>query len=225
MLLTASSGYEKIDVIPKAITPGTNTIYVVYELNYSFPVSNFSLNLESDGIQFDNASINIQHIEKNKVVSGKIVGKITNHSMEKYDILIFNRFLSNGSLISSIMHYHIYKSNESSNELPNEKLNNTSISTNASTNISVNTEQLNTINETINPSEESHANDTTNDNSKKEMMERKSTDDVDNTNNNINKINNENKNENLSYNYLLYGILGLIMGVLVAVIVIYLYDI
>jgi hypothetical protein len=219
MLSTASSGYEKIDVIPKEITPGTNTIYVVYELNYSFPVSNFSLNLESDGIQFDSTSINIQYIEENKGTSGKIIGKITNNGMERYDISISKRYLLNGSLVSSIMHYHIYKSNESSNESLNEKLNNVPISTNTS----VNTEQLNTINETINPSVEVHANNTTNDNSKEEVMERKSIDDGSNINN-INKINNENKNENSSDNYLLYGILDLIMGVLVAVIVVYLYD-
>jgi len=223
MLSTVSFGYERINVIPKEITPNTNAVYVVYELNYSVPVSNFSLNLESKGIQFDNTSINIQYIEENKGISGKIMGKITNHSMEKYDILIFNRFLLNGSLISSIMHYHIYTSNELSNESSNRKPNNISINTNTPTN--TNTKQLNVSNNTINSSEGTHTNTS---NNPKEEVKKESANNADETinkNNENNKIYNDNENKSKSDNYLLYGILGVIMGVIIAAVIVYLFNI
>jgi hypothetical protein len=240
MLSTVSFGYERINVIPKEITPNTNAVYVVYELNYSVPVSNFSLNLVSDGIQFDNTSINIQYIEKNKGISGKIRGKITNRSMEKYDILIFNRFSLNGSLISSIMHYHIYKSNELSNESPTKKSNNISINANTSTNTNTNTKQLNVSNKTINSSEESYTNTANNpkDDVKKEFTNNtdgtinknsnennKKYDDNKNNNNENNKIYNDNENKDKSDDYLLYGILGVIMGVIIAAVVVHLFNI
>jgi hypothetical protein len=227
MLSTVSFGYERINVIPKEITSDTNTVYVVYELNYSVPVSNFSLNVESDGIQFDNTSINIQYIEKNKGISGKIIGKITNRSMEKYDILIYNRFLLNGSLISSIMHYHIYKSNELSNESPNRKPGNISIDANIPTN--TNTKQLNVSNKSINSLEESHTNTA---NNPKDDVKKESTNNADGTinknnenDNKNNKIYNDDENKGKSDNYLLYGILGVIMGVLLAAVIVYLFDI
>ena len=221
MLSTTSYGYVHVNIIPKEITPNTDTVYVVYELNCSVPVSNFSLNLESEGIQFDNASINISYIEKNKEISGKIVGKITNNSMEKYDIPVYSRYILGDSLISSIMYYHIYRVNESIYESLYNKSDNIS-----TINKSTNEEQLHTTNgtngslvggaHTINTTNTikisntttdnttntaaadniNVSNATTNNNSKEEVIEKSSSDETNNSTSVINEKSVINENEN-----------------------------
>jgi len=226
MLSTTSYGYVHVNIIPKEITPNTDTVYVVYELNCSVPVSNFSLNLESEGIQFDNASINISYIEKNKEISGKIVGKIINNSMEKYDIPVYSRYILDDSLISSIMYYHIYRVNESIyeslynksdnistiNKSTNEEQLHTTNGTNGSlvggahtinttntTKISNTTTDNTTTDNTTNTAAADNinvSNATTNNNSKEEVIEKSSSDETNNSTSVINEKSVINENEN-----------------------------
>lgn len=239
MLSTATYGYENIDIIPDKISANTSTVYVTYVLNYSFPVSNFTLNLKSKGIQFDNASINIPHIEKNKKISGKIIGIITNKSMEKYDIILSKKYLINGLVVSSIMQYHLYRSNESDDKLnkkstsvlDNNTVGSLNISddiTNNNTQITKNTKNTKCIKDTQNielNTTGTKLSEINNGSSNSHTINKKLS-----KNNNINeganftKNSEKNKNETSSMEYMFYGLLGLILGILIAIVVVYLYD-
>ncbi len=238
ILSSVSFGYENITIIPEEITTN-NTVYIVYNMEYPFPISNFSLNIESNGITFNNNSIYINQIAENSNISGKIVGTITNSSLTQYNISILERYYSNGSVISSVMHYHIYRVNFTSNESweTNNPLNNSHIASNESCEItaSASNNSSNVIsnvsksNLTNNVGESSNSAENSSGNSNPSHNESTivSTNANINTNNNNNSgtnVNNENTANESSSDYILYGILGLIMGILVAIIVVYLYD-
>ncbi len=240
MLSTATFGYENIDIIPDKIYENTSTVYITYTLNYSFPVSNFTLNLESEGIKFDNSSINIDYIEKNKKISGKIAGKITNKSMEKYDIIISKKYLINGLAVSSIMQYHLYRSNESENKLNKKSTpildNNTVGSSNISDNITNNNTQITKNTKCIKNNTQNNIVELNTTGTKLSEINNSSSEYAHTVNkkpsknNDINegvnstKNSEKSKNETSSMSYIFYGLLGLILGVLIAVVVVYLYD-
>ncbi len=240
MLSTATFGYENIDIIPDEIYGNTSTVYITYTLNYSFPVSNFTLNLVSEGIKFDNSSINIDYIEKNKKISGKIAGKITNKSMDKYDIIISKKYLINGLAVSSIMQYHLYRTNESENKLNKKSTpildNNTVGSSNISDNITNNNTQITKNTKCIKNNTQNNIVELNTTGTKLSEINNSSSEYAHTVNkkpsknNDINegvnftKNSEKSKNETLSMSYIFYGLLGLILGVLIAVVVVYLYD-
>ncbi len=254
VLSTSCFGYESITICPKELTSNTSTIKIFYEMKYPFPVSNFSLSLESQSIKFSNNSIYVPYIKENSEISGIIVGNITNKSIILHNITIFERYFSNGSLVSSVMHYKLYMTNGSINESEVEctnKLfnNNTTLYCQNNTNLSNNSNEIG--NESKNESKNISLtsvnkiaiNITNTNNTKTTAANTSKSDNYNYTpvvpsnsksnlkpnsnstyDNNLNNASINKNDENSSNGYILYGILGLIMGVLLAVIIVYLYD-
>ncbi|AEH07334.1 hypothetical protein [Methanothermococcus okinawensis] len=221
LILAGNYGYENINISPKLVDNTTNNVYIEYNLNNSLAIHNFTLNLVSDGIAFENNTLNISYVEGGKGIYKNFSGKIINKSINDYNIIISVRYVLNNSLISYIKHFHVYKVNNSKLINNNETLLNTENKSSKSTpNITNNT---NNNNSTTISKNETHGKKTHKANSIITNNTNITNNSITaNSNNIVNKPSNDNNNDN-QLNYVVYGIIGLIMGVISALIVIYVY--
>lgn len=209
-------GSELINISPKIINNNTNDIYIIYHLNNTLPIYNFTLLVNSNSVMFKNNSVNIAHIKEYHGVYRNFSGKIIKN-MDKYNITISVRYILNNSLVSYIKYYHIKYSNFSV-----KKLNHYNSNSNLS-NYYVNKYQSNKsnitksiINDTFN-----HRNvissENNNGNKKKLKNNSKPTNYSLSTNKSLNKKENQ-------FDYIIYAIVGLIFGIIIAIMVLYVYG-
>ena len=218
ILTTINYGHEATTIIPKLVDNNTDNIYIVYKLNNSLPIYNFTLNLGSDSIEFKNNSINMSYIEEYKGICKNFSGRIINKTLNDYDIIVSVKYILNDSLISYIKHFHVYRVNNSEPIINKTKpkyheLNNISNTTNISLNKSADNKSIDNDNYTINitPKNENEP--------KEKTTEIDSVEPI-----NSSAVESKSSNEN-QLNYIFYGILGLIFGAIIAVVVLYIYDI
>lgn len=198
-------------VVPNEL-PVNDTVYVIYQWEPSVNIHNFSLNIYSDGVQFENNSINISYIGEGQKILQIFEGKV-NESGDQ-SIIVSTAYTLNNSSINSVEFFQI-KAIPKTDVKTVEKVaakNNTIVLNNSETqNTSKETDETNvsynleTKNETKNISEKlgDSSTDTV-------LLKTDVKDDM--------------KKETITLNDICHIVSGLIVGILLGMIIMYLHE-
>ena len=117
-----SYGHESINIFPKYVYNDTSKIVLQYTYkNKYYDTYHLTLSLDSSGIVFENTTVYVPYIEKNKLLTLNITGYIVSYN-RSYLIVVHKRYLLDGSTISGIHLVRVDRVYNWSTELEREKV-------------------------------------------------------------------------------------------------------
>ena len=117
-----SYGHESINIFPKYVYNDTSKIVLQYTYkNKYYDTYNFTLTLKSSDIVFENTTVYIPYIEKNKLLTLNITGYIVSYN-RSYLIVVHKRYLLDGSTISGVHLVRVDRVYNWSTELEREEV-------------------------------------------------------------------------------------------------------
>ena len=117
-----SYGHESINIFPKYVYNDTSKIVLQYTYkNKYYDTYHLTLSLDSSGIVFENTTVYVPHIEKNKLLTLNITGHIVSYN-QSYLIVIYKRYLLDDSPISGVHLVKIYRTYNRSTELDRKEV-------------------------------------------------------------------------------------------------------
>jgi len=122
VFLIPSYGYESITISPKYIYNDTSKVVLQYKYkNEYYDTYHFTLIINSSGIAFENTTVYIPHIERNKLLTLNITGRIVSYN-QSYPVILYKRYLLDGTEISGVHILEVYRSYNRSTQLEEEKI-------------------------------------------------------------------------------------------------------
>jgi len=115
-------GYESIKISPPYIYNDTSKIVLQYNYkNEHYDTYDLTLSVDSSNIVFKNNTVHIPYIEKNKLLTINITGYIVSYS-QPYLIVVYKKYLLDGTPISGIHLVKVYRVNNRSTDLGSEEV-------------------------------------------------------------------------------------------------------